>query len=177
MRTGALHINRLKEFRGCLIMKTKIQWKPLLVSVAISLGVGILSSLFTPNIAGEYAAIPDPPLAPPAWLFPVVWTILYILMGIAAYLIWESAPGEEKRSALLYYGAQLVINFFWPLIFFRMDAYVTAFFWLLLLWYLVFVTFQKFYAINPTAGKLLIPYLVWLTFAGYLNLYIAIATL
>jgi len=91
--------------------------------------------------------------------------------------IWESAPGEEKRSALLYYGAQLVVNFFWPLIFFRMDAYVTAFFWLLLFWYLVFVTFQKFYAINPTAGKLLIPYLVWLTFAGYLNLYIAIATL
>ena len=151
----------------------KIQWKPLLISVGISLGVGILSSLFTPNIAGEYAAIPDPPFAPPAWLFPVVWTILYVLMGVAAYLIWLEPPSMEKRSAMLYYGAQLIVNFFWSIIFFRLDAYVTAFFWLLLLWYLVFVTWEKFSALNKIAGYLLVPYLVWLTFAAYLNFYIA----
>ena len=155
------------------IQMQKIQWKPLLISVGISLGVGILSSLFTPNIAGEYAAIPNPPLAPPGWLFPVVWTILYVLMGIAAYLIWLEPPSEEKRSALLYYGAQLIVNFFWPVIFFRLDAYVTAFFWLLLLWYLVFITWQKFSELNKVAGYLLIPYLLWLTFAAYLNFYIA----
>ena len=154
-------------------MRTKIQWKPLLISVGISLGVGIVSALFTPNIAGEYAAIPNPPLAPPGWLFPVVWTILYVLMGIAAYLIYLEPASEEKRSAMLYYGAQLIVNFFWPVIFFRLDVYVTAFFWLLLLWYLVFVTWQKFSELNKTAGYLLIPYLVWLTFAAYLNFYIA----
>ena len=155
------------------IRMQKIQWKPLLISVGISLGVGILSSLFTPNIAGEYEAIPNPPFAPPGWIFPVVWTILYVLMGIASYLVWLEPPGEEKRSAMLYYGAQLIVNFFWPVLFFRLDAYVTAFFWLLLLWYLVFVTWQKFSELNRIAGYLLIPYLLWLTFAAYLNFYIA----
>ena len=154
-------------------MQKKIQWKPLLISVGLSLGVGILSALSTPNIAEEYAAIPDPPLAPPAWLFPVVWTILYVLMGVAAYLVWQGPVSAEKRSALLYYGAQLIVNFFWPIFFFRLDAYVTAFFWLLLLWYLVFVTWEKFSEQNRVAGYLLVPYLVWLTFAAYLNFYIA----
>ena len=158
-------------------MDMKMEWKPLLVSVAISLGVGILAAVFTP-VAGEmYAALPRAPLAPPGWLFPVVWTILYVLMGIAAYLIWRLPPGEEKISALLYYGSQLVVHVIWPVIFFRFGAYVTAFFWLLLLWYLVFSTYRKFAELNGTAGSLFIPYLVWLTFAAYLNLYIAVISL
>lgn len=154
-------------------VRDKIQWVPLIISVLLSLGVGWLSSMFTPNIAENYAAFQRPPLAPPGWLFPVVWTVLYVLMGIAAYLIWLEPPSEEKRSALLYYGAQLAVNFFWPVIFFRLEAYATAFFWLLLLWYLVFVTWQKFSELNKIAGYLLIPYLLWLTFAAYLNFYIA----
>ncbi len=156
-------------------MKTKIKWKDLLVSIAIALGAGFLSSLLAPDIPEQYAGLYRPPLAPPGWLFPVVWTILYILMGIAAWIIYESPAGDAGRSALLFYGMQLAVNLFWPVIFFRFQAYITAFFWLLLLWYLVYVTFRKFTALNRTAGNLLIPYLVWLTFAGYLNLATAIA--
>lgn len=156
-------------------MNTKIDWRSLIVSIGIALGVGVLSSFLAPSISGQYETIYKPALAPPGWLFPIVWTVLYILMGIAAYIIYESPDGEARRSALLYYGAQLVVNLIWPVIFFRCEAYVTAFFWLLLLWYLVFITFRKFTEINQLAGNLLIPYLVWLTFAGYLNLAIAIA--
>lgn len=156
-------------------MKTKIKWKALLVSVAIALGAGLLSSFLAPDIPEQYAELYKPPLAPPGKFFPVIWTILYILMGIAAYLIYENPAGDARRDALLCYGMQLVVNLLWPVIFFRFHAYVTAFFWLILLWYLVFVTFRKFTALNQTAGNLLIPYLVWLTFAGYLNIVTAIA--
>lgn len=156
-------------------MKTQINWKALSVSVAIALGAGLLSSFLAPDISEQYAELYKPPLAPPGSIFPVIWTILYILMGVAAYLIYENPAGDVRRDALLSYGMQLVANVFWPVIFFRFHAYVTAFFWLVLLWYLVFVTFRKFTALNQTAGNLLIPYLVWLTFAGYLNIVTAIA--
>ena len=156
-------------------MNTKFDWRSLIVSIGIALGVGVLSSFLAPSISGQYSTLYKPALAPPGWLFPIVWTVLYILMGIAAYIIYESPAGEARNSALLYYGAQLVVNLIWPVIFFRCEAYVTAFFWLLLLWYLVFITFRKFTEISQLAGNLLIPYLVWLTFAGYLNLAIAIA--
>lgn len=156
-------------------MNTKIDWKPLIGSIALALGAGILASFLAPNISGQYAGLYRPPLAPPGWLFPIVWTVLYILMGIAAYFIYESPEGEARKNALLYYGAQLIVNIIWPVIFFRCEAYVTAFFWLLLLWYLAFVTFRRFHEIDPAAGCLMIPYLVWLTFAGYLNFAIAVA--
>lgn len=155
-------------------MNNKIEWKPLIISVAISLGAGVLGSLLAPNMGGTYTMMERPPLAPPSWLFPVVWTILYVLMGIAAYRIWLSPAGEERRTALTYYVVQLVVNILWPLIFFEWQAYWLAFLWLVLLWYLVFVTWQKFKEIDRRAGVLLVPYLVWLTFAGYLNLAIAV---
>lgn len=158
-------------------MGKNIKWKTPGISIAISLGIGLLATFFVSGMGGSYRMLPKVPLAPPAWLFPVVWTILYTLMGVAAYLVWVAPCSEERNSALLYYAAQLLVNFFWPLIFFRWKAYVTAFFWLVLLWYLVFVTYQKFSKLNRAAGGLLIPYLVWLTFAAYLNLYIAIVTL
>lgn len=158
-------------------MYKKIEWKKLIISIAIPLGIGILSSLLAPNIPEIYAMLYKPPLAPQVWLFPVVWTILYVLMGVASYLIYQSPAGEERKIALFSYGLQLLVNLFWPVLFFRLEAYVTAFFWLALLWYLVFITFQKFTKINVVAGNLLIPYLVWLTYAGYLNLVIAIAEL
>ncbi len=155
-------------------MNNRIEWKPLVVSVAISLGAGILGSLLAPSIGESYTMMEKPPLSPPGWLFPVVWTILYVLMGIAAYRIWLNPTGEARRSALLFYGAQLVVNILWPLVFFEWKAYWLAFFWLLLLWYLVFVTWQKFKELDRRAGLLLVPYLVWLTFAAYLNLATAI---
>lgn len=155
-------------------MNNRIEWKSLIISVAISLGAGALGSFLAPNIGMAYGAMDKPPLAPPGWVFPIVWTILYVLMGIAAYRIWLTPNSEAKRVALIFYGAQLVVNILWPLLFFEWEAYWLALFWLLLLWYLVFVTWQKFRELDRRAGVLLVPYLAWLTFAGYLNLATAI---
>ena len=155
-------------------MNHRIEWKTLIISVAVSLGAGLLGTILAPNIRTAYLTMEKPPLAPPGWVFPVVWTILYVLMGIAAYRIWINPVGAARREALLYYVAQLVVNVLWPLIFFEWKAYWLAFVWLLLLWYLVFQTWRKFKDLDRRAGVLLIPYLVWLTFAAYLNLATAI---
>ena len=111
----------------------------------------------------------QPPLSPPAWVFPVVWTILYALMGISAARIrlTPPSPGRSKGSNL--FIAQLIINFFWSLIFFNAQAYGFALLWLILLWVLVLWMIITFYSTDPLAALLQIPYLLWLTFAAYLN--------
>ncbi len=151
----------------------KIQWKALIVSLAVSLGTGLLSVLLTPNVQEDYAQLYRPPLAPPGWVFPVVWTILFVLMGIAAYLVYVSGS-PQSTSALKLYLVQLLFNLGWSVLFFRWNAYLPAFLWLLILWYLVYMLIRQFGAISSLAGKLLIPYLIWLTFAAYLNLAIAL---
>lgn len=151
----------------------KIQWKALIVSLAVSLGTGLLSVLLTPNVQEDYAQLYRPPLAPPGWVFPVVWTILFVLMGIAAYLVYVSGS-PQSTSALKLYFVQLLFNLGWSVLFFRWNAYLPAFLWLLILWYLVYMLIRQFGAISSLAGKLLIPYLIWLTFAAYLNLAIAL---
>ncbi len=154
-------------------MFQNIKLKPLFISLLLSLGTGALSSLFTPDSRGQYSTLYKPPFAPPGWLFPVVWTILFILMGVAAYLVYVSdSPG--KTEALKLYLVQLLVNFGWSIIFFRWNAYFLAFTWLLLLLYLVYLTTKEFYEIDKIAGILLIPYLVWLVYAGYINLSIAL---
>lgn len=151
----------------------KIQWKALVISLAVSLGTGFVSTLLTPNIQEDYAQLYRPPFAPPGWAFPVVWTILFVLMGIAAYLVYVSGS-EKSAAALRIYAVQLLFNLGWSVIFFRWNAYLPAFLWLLILWYLVYTMIRHFGEINALAGKLLIPYFVWLTFAAYLNLSIAL---
>lgn len=149
----------------------KIQWKTLLICLAIPLAVGGVSAWVTMGAMEDFAALNQPPLSPPGWLFPVVWTILFLLMGLASYLIVTgSGHRSQTHSALTVYGIQLAVNFFWSLIFFNWQAYLFAFIWLLLLWALIFVTIRRFAAIRPLAGWLLVPYLLWVTFAGYLNL-------
>lgn len=155
------------------IFMEKINWKALLISLAVSLGTGALSALLTMDGMKEYADLYKPPLSPPGWLFPVVWTILYILMGIAAYLVWESG-GEDKQLALSLYGIQLILNAAWSVFFFHQGAYFLALADLLLLWLAIYLTIKKFRQINETAARLMIPYLIWVTFAGYLNLAIAL---
>ena len=154
----------------------KFQWKALAVCIASALGTGFLSSLFAVTIREKYAQLYQPPLAPPGWVFPVVWTVLYLLMGLAAFLacVAEEATQDEKKQALILYGVQLFFNFGWPILFFRWNAYLPAFLWLVVLWILVFVTLKRFDAIDELAGKLMVPYLLWLTFAAYLNLSIAL---
>lgn len=149
----------------------KIQWKKLLISIAIPLGVGFLASLLTREGTAAFAELQKPFLSPPAWLFPVAWTILYTLMGIASYIIWTSVTTYEKRrEALGVYAIQLMFNFLWSIIFFNLKEYLFAFVWLVALWLFIFATKQRFDKIDKTAGYLLIPYLVWVAFAGYLNL-------
>lgn len=153
----------------------KINWKTLLISLLISLGTGGLSAALTASSMEKYKTMYKPPLAPPGWLFPIVWTILFILMGIAAYIIYETeADTELKKDAFVYYGAQLIVNAAWTVIFFRFHAFIFAFAWLLLLWYLIVMTIRSFWKINKKAGILLLPYIIWVTFAAYLNLAIAI---
>lgn len=151
-------------------MNLKIEWKRLLISIAIPLAVGGLSALFTARNMDLYTKINQPALAPPSWVFPVVWTILYVLMGIALYLVVITKTREDKRPAIVSFGVQLFFNFFWSLIFFNARAFLFAFVWLIFLWISIIANVYLFYRINKNAGKLLIPYLIWVTFAGYLNL-------
>lgn len=143
----------------------------LFICIAIPVIVGIVSALLTRNSMELFQSIDKPPLAPPGWLFPVVWTILYILMGISSYLILESGESQEEiRKALTIYGYQLVVNFLWPTFFFNFGWYFFSFLWLVLLWVLVLIMILRFKNISKLAAYMNIPYLVWLTFAGYLNL-------
>ena len=144
----------------------KIQWKKLLICLAIPLAVGGLAALFSGSMSG---AANQPPLSPPGWVFPVVWTALYLLMGYASYRVL-TADEQDTKKALRLYGAQLALNFLWPILFFGFDAYLLAFLVLIGLWVAIFLTIRKFSEIDETAGNLLLPYLLWVTFAGYLNL-------
>ena len=111
-----------------------------------------------------------PPLSPPDWVFPVVWTILYALMGISAARVWlvEDTPAKSRSISL--FIAQLAVNFFWPLFFFNLQAYGFALVWLILLWLLVFLLILNNRRVDMNASWLLVPYLIWLTFALYLNI-------
>ena len=148
----------------------KLNKRLLFICIAIPLLVGLVAGLLTRNSMEVFSMVEKPPLAPPAWLFPVVWTILYILMGISSYIILTSdAEFEEISSAIKIYVYQLMVNFLWPTFFFNFGWYFFSFLWLILLWGLVFLMIRKFYEINKTAAYLNVPYLIWLTFAGYLN--------
>ena len=148
------------------------KFRPYIISIIISLGTGILSALLTRGNMNLYEEIATPAIAPPAILFPIVWTILYVLMGISAAIIYSSdaSSPEMRTKALFTYGVSLVVNFFWSIIFFNMRSYLLAFIWLVLLWALIIKTIVEYKPINKTAAYLQIPYLLWVTFAGYLNL-------
>ena len=145
--------------------------KPYVISVAIALGVGALSALFTRGNMDIYDRIQTPPLAPPGILFPIVWTVLYTLMGISSAIIYTKGRNENipVYEALKTYAIQLGVNFFWSIIFFNLEAFLFAFLWLLLLWVLIIIMIKKFYQIDKTAAYLQIPYFLWVTFAAYLN--------
>lgn len=146
-----------------------IQWRPLLISLFIPLAVGALSAWLTHDAMDTYKTLQQPALAPPGWVFPVVWTVLYTMMGLAAYLVWVR-DSTGRGGALFWYGLQLVCNFLWTLIFFNMGRYALSFFWLVGLWILILVTMVSFFREISAAGWLLLPYLLWTAFAGYLNL-------
>lgn len=148
----------------------KIKWKQLLICLAIPLATGGLAALISGSGMQSYKDLNQPPFSPPGWLFPVVWTILYLLMGYASYRILVSGEDPKYiRKALSLYGAQLAFNFLWPLFFFGLQLYLVAFFVLIALWILIFLTIRAFALLDERAADLLLPYILWVTFAGYLN--------
>lgn len=147
------------------------KWKAYTFWILLTEAVGALSGFLTregTEIFNE--VIIKPALTPPPLVFPIVWGVLYALMGISAARIYLSEPSPERNRGLNLFVAQLIVNFFWSLIFFNAQAFGFAFVWLLLLWALVLWMILTFRKVNPAAALLQIPYLLWLTFAAYLNL-------
>lgn len=146
----------------------KINFKSLIISILIPLIVGGISSLISMPFM-DYGNLIQPPLAPPGWLFPIVWTILYILMGISFYLILES-DSYDKDDAYVVYFLQLFVNGLWSIFFFVLKWRLFSSIWLALLIVLIAIMIIRFYKINKLAGLLQIPYLLWCLFAIYLNI-------
>jgi len=146
------------------------QFKFLLVSLLISIGTGLLSAAVTGDPSAAYQALQKPSFSPPQWVFPVVWTVLFILIGIAAYLVGRN--GREKpgvREALFYYGVTLLLTFFWSPIFFRWGLYGLAVIWVILILIAAIITTIKFWNINRAAGILFVPFTAWVAFATVLT--------
>ena len=147
--------------------------------ILLPLAVGLVASALTGNTMMEFGRLKQPPLAPPAWLFPVAWTILYILMGVASYLIYRLNPKtkQEKKlqtAELIIYFVQLFFNFMWTILFFRLEMRWLAFFWLIVMWLMILVLICMCAKNRKAAAWCLVPYLLWCTFASYLNIMIAI---
>ena len=152
-------------------MNKPLKWQKMLLCILIPLAVGALAGRLSREGMSLYQTMYKPLLSPPGWVFPVVWSLLYILMGIASCLVYCSeASRPRKKRALILYGLQLAVNFVWPLLFFRFGLQWLSFFWLLLLIGLVWACMTLFRYILPRAGKLMLPYLLWLFYAAYLNL-------
>lgn len=147
------------------------KFKPYIISIAIALGIGGLSAFLIRDNLYLYAVINKPAFSPPAFLFPIVWTILYILMGISSARIWLQRDNYsyEVMDSLLTYALQLILNFFWPIIFFNMRTFLFSFIWIVVLWTSILKMIFKFSVLDKTAAYLNIPYVLWATFAGYLN--------
>lgn len=149
----------------------------LVIAILLPLAVGLLSALLTKDAMSNFKELNQPVLSPPGWLFPIFWTILYILMGISSFLIYRNKNVffyRERDNYLILYIVQLIFNFLWSIIFFNMKLYFVAFIWLVILWILILLLMINAKKLNKIAYYLLIPYIIWVTFAGYLNIMIAI---
>lgn len=162
--------------------KEKFTFKKFLTAVGfivLPFIVGLVSSALTGDAMMNFGALKQPPLAPPAWLFPIAWTILYFLMGIASYLIYKlkvKTPDEKnlKKTGLVLYFIQLIFNFCWTIFFFRLELRFFAFGWLIAMWLMILALIIMCFKNRKSAAFCLLPYLLWCTFAAYLNIMIAI---
>ena len=148
----------------------KIDFKALFISILIPVVLGSFVGFLT-GPSSTYSDLVLPSFAPPGIVFPIVWTILYTLMGISSYLIYKS-DSYNKEEALIVYGIQLVINLLWSFWFFTFKFYLFSFIWILLLIFFVVLMIKKFLSISKISGYLQIPYLLWLIFASILNLFV-----
>ena len=148
----------------------KTTWQDTLLWIAITEAVGALAGFLSREGTRLYnMTAVKPPLSPPPIVFPIVWTILFALMGFGAARIFGAEPSPERTRARRLFWLQLIFNFFWSLIFFNLQAYGFAFFWLVVLWVLILLMILQWRKIDPLAAWLQVPYLLWVTFAGYLN--------
>ena len=148
----------------------KVSWKPYIVWILFTEAVGALSGWLTREGTEIYnATIEQPPLSPPSIVFPIVWGILFALMGIGAARIYMAPASGARSRSLLLFLIQLAFNFFWSIIFFNFQAFGFAFIWLILLWFLILMMILSFRKVDKLAAWLQIPYLLWVTFAAYLN--------
>jgi len=147
-----------------------------LVAILVCLLAGFIGSLFTtPSIPTWYESLNKPSFNPPNWLFAPVWTTLYVLMGISAYMIWEkSSRYKSSNTALKIFFVQLVLNSIWSMLFFGLRNPLYGFIGIVLLWFAILFTMLKFYRISKKAAYLLVPYILWVSFASLLNFYILI---
>ena len=153
----------------------KSNWKVYAFWIALTEAVGALAGLLTSEGTKLYGeTIIKPALSPPALVFPIVWSILYAVMGFGAARVYQSRQSDARTTGIRIYLVQLAFNFFWSIIFFNLQAFGFAFVWLLFLLVTVLLCCVLFYYIDERAGKLLVPYLLWLFFAAYLNLGVAL---
>lgn len=151
-------------------MLKKQKWKTYAFWIILTEAVGLIAGLLTREGTKIYSdTIQKPPLSPPAIVFPIVWVILYALMGVSAARISLNNPTKQTKKAIYIYLLQLAFNYLWSIIFFNIQAFAAAFFWLIALWVLILVMILCFRKIDAPAAYLQIPYLLWVSFAGYLN--------
>ncbi len=150
-------------------MVLKLDYKMLLKNLSIPLITGIISAFLTRGGVRNFTeTVNKPAYSPPDWLFPIVWTILYILMGIAAYVVESNTEAKNNKGFVFYY-LQLFFNFLWSFIFFNSQNYLVSFIWIIILLALIILTATEFYKINKIAAYLLVPYIIWVAFASVLN--------
>jgi len=156
-------------------MKTR-NYVQLFFAIALSQSAGLLGTIFTASsVTTWYPTLVKPALNPPSWVFGPVWTILYVLMGVAAYMVWrvyETSSGAKKhfaRMALVLFGLQLALNAWWSIIFFGQQQLGFALLEIVVMWFAIVATIYYFAKLSRTAAWLLVPYLLWVSFASYLN--------
>ena len=145
----------------------KINWKRLITITIITFLVGSFFSFLTMNNMSAFKEL-EKPINVPAIIFPIVWSVLYLLMSVSCYITTESND-KNKDKAIIWYGINLVVNSLWSLIFFGFGTYLLSFIWIILLLIIVIIMMAKFYNIDKKAAYLNIPYILWIIFAGYLN--------
>lgn len=149
----------------------KTNYMTFLCAIFLPLLIGMISAAISSREMAAYGSMRKPPLSPPSWVFSLAWTVLYLMMGLASYYIFVSKASEGRKiTALAMYVIQLAMNFCWSILFFNWKMYLLAFFWLLVMWFIVIGCIVRFYTIDKRAAYLMIAYVLWLTFAAYLNL-------
>lgn len=153
-------------------IRKKATWRSLLLLIGITVGLGMLVGFLTQRDSSFYEELSKPFFAPPGWVFPLAWALLYAAMAAAMWFVLR-AQGRDRKLLLGLYAAQLAVNLVWPYLFFTQQALGLAFFWLMLLWMLAGIMLYQFFRESRAAGWLVVPYQLWLTFAAVLNFCIA----